>query len=55
MSLNIEAVWRSPIKLRLARFGAIYECEDLDGIPTSSGVYIFGREHGDARGSALRW
>ena len=48
MSLNIEAVWSSPIKLRLARYGAIYECEDLDAIPSSSGVYIFGREHGDA-------
>ena len=48
MSLNIEAVWSSPIQLRLARYGAIYECEDLEAIPKSSGVYIFGREHGDA-------
>ena len=48
MSLNIEAVWSRPIRLRLARFGAIYECEEPDSIPTESGVYIFGREHGDA-------
>ncbi len=48
MSLNIEASWSQPIRLRLARFGAIYECEDPDRIPTESGVYIFGREHGEA-------
>jgi hypothetical protein len=48
MSLNIEAIWSRPIRLRLARFGAIYECEDPDQIPSESGVYIFGREYGDA-------
>ena len=48
MSLNIEASWSRPLRLRLARFGAIYSCDDLECIPTDSGVYVFGREHGDA-------
>jgi hypothetical protein len=48
MSLNIEAIWSRPIKLKLARYGAIYECDEPDKIPTGPGVYIFGREHGDA-------
>ena len=48
MSLNIEASWSRPIQLRAVLYGAIYECEDLDQIPTDSGVYIFGREHGEA-------
>jgi hypothetical protein len=32
----------------LARYGAIYSCDDLFNIPTASGIYIFGREHGEA-------
>jgi hypothetical protein len=48
MSLNIEASWSRPLRLRIARYGAIYSCDDLDCIPTDSGVYVFGREHGDA-------
>jgi hypothetical protein len=48
MSLNIEATWSRPIALRLAKIGAIYECEELESIPSGGGVYIFGREHGDS-------
>src|SRR6476661_2623529 len=48
MPLNIEASWSRPLRLRLARFGAIYTCDDLECIPTDSGVYVFGREHGEA-------
>jgi hypothetical protein len=47
MALNIEAVWSSPIQLRLATSGAIYECENPDEIPAEAGVYVFGREHGN--------
>jgi hypothetical protein len=43
MPLNIEASWSRPLRLRLARFGAIYSCDDLGCIPTDSGVYFFGR------------
>ena len=48
MSLNIEAVWSKPLGLKVAKWGAIYECKALDEIPSLPGVYIFGREHGDA-------
>jgi hypothetical protein len=48
MSLNIEATWSQPITLRLAKSGAIYECEDPDSVPSRAGVYVFGREHGDS-------
>jgi hypothetical protein len=48
MSLNIEASWSRPIRLRPVMYGTIYECENPEQIPTDSGVYIFGREHGDA-------
>jgi hypothetical protein len=48
MALNIEAVWSKPLGLKLARSGAIYHCPELFSIPMDCGVYIFGREHGEA-------
>lgn len=47
MALNIEAVWSDASALRSARFGAIYQCENLQFIPKAPGVYIFCRAHGD--------
>jgi hypothetical protein len=47
MSLNIEAMWSRPIRLRLVNSGAIYECPELESIPPEPGVYVFGREHGE--------
>ncbi len=49
MPLNIEARWSHPIIIRLAKVGAIYECEDLHEIPSEAGIYIFGRCHGESR------
>jgi hypothetical protein len=45
--LNIEGVWGTPVQLRVAASGAIYECPDLDSIPASPGIYIFYRKHGE--------
>lgn len=49
MPLNIEAKWSHPVELRLAKTGAIYECEDLDAVPREPGIYVFGRSHGGGR------
>jgi hypothetical protein len=49
MSLNIEAGWSRPLKLKLARSGATYECDRFAEIPDVPGVYIFGREHGHSK------
>lgn len=49
MPLNIDARWSQPIDLRLAKAGAIYECEKLQEIPSEAGIYIFGRCHGESR------
>jgi hypothetical protein len=38
MSLNIEAVWSRKIRLTAVDWGAIYECEELDTIPSLPGV-----------------
>ena len=49
MPLNIEAAWSNPIKLKLARSRAIYECAKLDEIPEEPGVYVFLRDHGGSK------
>jgi hypothetical protein len=49
MALNIEAAWCRPIKLRLARSGAIYDSDRINHIPSDPGIYIFYREHGTAK------
>ena len=47
MPLNIEACWSKPVQLTVAPAGAIYRCDDLELLPTTPGVYIFYRKHGD--------
>ena len=46
MPLNIEGKWSNPIELIKGHNGIGYECPDLDMIPESPGVYVFGRRHG---------
>jgi hypothetical protein len=43
MALNISATWRQPVALALARSGLIYECPEIENVPQTPGVYIFGR------------
>lgn len=48
MPLNIEAKWSNPIKLTNGQSGIGYACPDLETIPESPGVYVFGRRHGNS-------
>jgi len=48
MALNISATWHQPIALVLARSGLIYDCPEIEKVPQTPGVYVFGRRHGDS-------
>jgi hypothetical protein len=46
MTLNISATWHQPVALTLARSGFIYECPEIEKVPETAGVYVFGRRFG---------
>jgi len=49
MSLNIDATWYKPLVLKDGNAdNLIYSCPKFDSVPEAAGVYIFGREYGDA-------
>lgn len=49
MTLHIEARWAQPVALTLSsEVREIYSCADIEEVPTSAGVYIFARRHGQA-------
>jgi hypothetical protein len=47
MSLKIDARWGKPVRLSVATAGSIYECDEVESLPTDPGVYVFYRKHGD--------
>lgn len=49
MALNIGARWLRPLELRRSNNRQfIYECPEIENVPESPGVYLFGRQHGDS-------
>jgi hypothetical protein len=45
--LNIHAKWHQPIPLTPNTIGTIYSCPDIESVPETAGVYVFGRQFGD--------
>jgi hypothetical protein len=46
--LNFTAHWEQPVQLvDGAKHGLIYYVDDIEGLPTSPGAYVFARVHGD--------
>lgn len=48
MTLNISATWYQPVALSLARSGLIYDCPEIEKVPQTAGVYVFGRRFGNS-------
>lgn len=46
-SMHMSIEWLPPISLRDgSAVGMTYTCDELDELPTTAGVYVFGRRHG---------
>lgn len=44
--MKIEAIWSQPIQMKKDSKGKLIYTVDLDSLPASPGVYVFGRKHG---------
>jgi hypothetical protein len=46
--MELELFWHRPVALRDgSRQSLIYVCDELDELPTTAGVYVFGRQFGE--------